>query len=492
MPSAEAKLKKNRCANCYECPSCGNTLSTRATAVAIASDNPEEKATAKKVFYLACGFCRWSTRDVGIPDRSNASSGWHEPENPVSKRVNSLIDYYKKLATREKYEREKSKLRKKSYIHITSPSSFSMKSKSGGLGLLKKRSSLSLLKSLTTSRGGDPFDEEIVFSDPAQATEQPPRQALYTEVVELEKAASISQMLTQPDFQHSQTCEFHPKHKHLLAKRSQRCRQCEHNLCKPEFNPSSTKYKIQFFAINYVPQLQIAQVPELHFQKKTRVTFSLKNPADYVVSVTLMKARDSGVGDQEIPAEKSDKSEKSDGGNERREKEESGKKVLDEQKGSTKEEQGQQNGDEVLGKRRAEEKPLDDKQLKVPVNNSADNRIFEDTAEINLPATPLLLAAKDDAAEFDENELSVEKFKDDPSIVASRQANKLWFYIDVTPTKSSGDVEFSVVLKYDFKTMPSTISRVGIKEIMEEPQHAKTVLLEQLVHLNVGKISSTE
>lgn len=95
-----------------------------------------------------------------------------------------------------------------------------------------------------------------------------------------------------------------------------------------------------------------------------------------------MKARDSGVGDQEIPAEKSDKSEKSDGGNERHEKEESGKKVLDEQKGSTKEEQGQQNGDEVLGKRRAEEKPLDDKQLKVPVNNSADNRIFEDTAEV--------------------------------------------------------------------------------------------------------------
>ena len=65
-----------RCANCYECPSCGNTLSTRATAVAIASDNPEEKATAKKVFYLACGFCRWSTRDVGIPDRSNGKGGF--------------------------------------------------------------------------------------------------------------------------------------------------------------------------------------------------------------------------------------------------------------------------------------------------------------------------------------------------------------------------------------------------------------------------------
>ncbi|KAK7919002.1 hypothetical protein WMY93_010286 [Mugilogobius chulae] len=31
MPSAEAKLKKNRCANCFDCPCCMHTLSTRAT-----------------------------------------------------------------------------------------------------------------------------------------------------------------------------------------------------------------------------------------------------------------------------------------------------------------------------------------------------------------------------------------------------------------------------------------------------------------------------
>lgn len=63
-----------RCANCLECPSCGNALSTRATAVAVPSiDNTEEKPTAKKVFYLACGFCRWSTRDVGIPDSNTGT-----------------------------------------------------------------------------------------------------------------------------------------------------------------------------------------------------------------------------------------------------------------------------------------------------------------------------------------------------------------------------------------------------------------------------------
>jgi hypothetical protein len=101
------------------------------------------------------------------------------------------------------------------------------------------------------SNGG--VEEEITFSEPAEATEQPARQDLYTEVVKLEQSSSISQMLAQPDFQYSQTwyknylnifspvgvmsclstvyifeifSDFHPRHKHLIAKRSQRCRVC--------------------------------------------------------------------------------------------------------------------------------------------------------------------------------------------------------------------------------------------------------------------------
>ena len=41
MPSAEARLKKNRCANCFDCPSCGHTLSTRATSMTVASQQVE-------------------------------------------------------------------------------------------------------------------------------------------------------------------------------------------------------------------------------------------------------------------------------------------------------------------------------------------------------------------------------------------------------------------------------------------------------------------
>merc|ERR1711909_223333 len=44
-----------------------------------------------------------------------------------------------------------------------------------------------------------------------------------------------------------------PKHKHLMIKRSQRCRRCEHNLSKPEYNPTSIKFKIQLAAYYHVP-----------------------------------------------------------------------------------------------------------------------------------------------------------------------------------------------------------------------------------------------
>lgn len=69
LPSSEARVKKNRCGNCYDCPSCHQQLSTRAATVG--PKNPEDpKATPRKVFYLLCLLCRWSSRDVGIPDQT--------------------------------------------------------------------------------------------------------------------------------------------------------------------------------------------------------------------------------------------------------------------------------------------------------------------------------------------------------------------------------------------------------------------------------------
>ena len=54
-----------------------------------------------------------------------------------------------------------------------------------------------------------------------------------------------------------------PRHKHLMIKRSQRCRRCEHNLSKPEYNPTSIKFKIQLAAYYHVPEIVIYRVGAL-------------------------------------------------------------------------------------------------------------------------------------------------------------------------------------------------------------------------------------
>lgn len=60
----------NRCSNCFDCPSCGHTLTTRATSTSVPDPEDPNKTTPRKMYYMVCGFCRWTTRDVGIQDKS--------------------------------------------------------------------------------------------------------------------------------------------------------------------------------------------------------------------------------------------------------------------------------------------------------------------------------------------------------------------------------------------------------------------------------------
>uniref|UniRef100_A0A4W5LCD2 Dynactin subunit 4 n=1 Tax=Hucho hucho TaxID=62062 RepID=A0A4W5LCD2_9TELE len=87
---------------------------------------------------------------------------------------------------------------------------------------------------------------------------------------------TLRQRLLQPDFQPAGASQLHPKHKHLLIKRSLRCRKCEHNLSKPEFNPTSIKFKIQLVAVSYIPEVRIMSIPNLRFQKASQL-FKYRN-----------------------------------------------------------------------------------------------------------------------------------------------------------------------------------------------------------------------
>jgi dynactin-4 len=68
IPIMDGKLKKNKCATCFQCPSCLHTLSTRSFLEQVsAPDRTDQPPINKKAFTLVCCFCKWSSLDVGIP-----------------------------------------------------------------------------------------------------------------------------------------------------------------------------------------------------------------------------------------------------------------------------------------------------------------------------------------------------------------------------------------------------------------------------------------
>ncbi|MEJ1279277.1 dynactin 4 [Cricetulus griseus] len=224
MPSAEAKLKKNRCANCFDCPGCMHTLSTRATSISTQLPDDPAKTTMKKAYYLACGFCRWTSRDVGMADKSVASGGWQEPENPHTQRMNKLIEYYQQLAQKEKVERDRKKLaRRRNYMPLAFSDKYSL-----GTRLQRPRAgaSISTLAGLSLREGEDQKEVKI---EPAQAVAEvePLPEDYYTRPVNLTEVTTLQQRLLQPDFQPVSASQLYPRHKHLLIKRSLRCRESQ-------------------------------------------------------------------------------------------------------------------------------------------------------------------------------------------------------------------------------------------------------------------------
>ncbi|XP_077588472.1 dynactin subunit 4 isoform X1 [Stigmatopora nigra] len=307
MPSAEAKLKKNRCANCFDCPCCMHTLSTRATNIPAPLPDDPTKTAMKKAYYLACGFCRWTSRDVGMADKSVASGGWQEPENCHNQRINKLMEYYQQLAHREKQERDRKKLARRRQCM---PLAFSQHTihvvEKYGLGtrLQRQRSGapISTLAGLSLKEGED--QREIII-EPAQAVDEvePLPEDCYTRPICLPEVTRLRQRLLQPDFQPAGASQLHPRHKHLLMKRSLRCKKCEHNLSKPEFNPTSIKFKIHLVAVSYIPEVRIMSIPNLRHMKESQVLLTLTNPVENVTHVTLISCDEEDPDDINSTAE---------------------------------------------------------------------------------------------------------------------------------------------------------------------------------------------
>ncbi|XP_064458571.1 dynactin subunit 4-like [Ornithodoros turicata] len=284
MPSAEARMKKSKCTSCFDCPSCMHTLSVRATSVQVPSTEDPNKNVPKKVYYLACGFCRWTSRDVGMPDQHVASGGWHEHESPWGKRINTLFEHYRMVAQKDKMEkdRKKSTSYRTSYLHFSDRYGVSA-------AVAKKFAGLT---STGTKEDTPKLSEDLAPAQPSAEVEGLPA-SIFTEPVNVAKFTTITQRHLQPDFQPVNASQLYPRHKQLQIKRSQRCRGCDHNLSKPEFNPSSIKFKIQLSAYHHIPELKIKSVTDFKDGEECFVELTVRNPTPHTTHVSFLPLEES-------------------------------------------------------------------------------------------------------------------------------------------------------------------------------------------------------
>ena len=121
------------------------------------------------------------------------------------------------------------------------------------------------------------------------------------------------------------------------------------------------------------------------------------------------------------------------------------------------------------------------------------NDTSADTAGIELPQCTLPIAAKDATVEFDVVGASnTDIYDDDPAVVQSRNANKLYVYVTVTPRVSKGDVTATFKMTYDYKLVTTPLLRKSESgsEVSPLPEE-HLVTLSLYVRVNFGTLGET-
>lgn len=284
LQSHEAITRKNLCQNCFSCPSCNHTLVTRATNVSVplttaaTSENinlagdPDESISnstnvsglqtpSRKVYYLACSVCRWSTRDIHLADQPTVNS-WKAQDNVHEPRFSELLQHYKQIATREKQERDRKrysagKLRNP-MVTASMRSASASSDKYGLLTPLTRRGirTSGILKApsitnenlIQTSSSPKP-------SDPIENIEPLDENFFLNDSFDFRKLTTITQRLNSVESQPSTIDHLYPLAKNFTSKQSKRCKECDHNVLKPEPSPKLIKFKLHQMALFFIPEV---------------------------------------------------------------------------------------------------------------------------------------------------------------------------------------------------------------------------------------------
>ncbi|XP_065846013.1 dynactin subunit 4-like [Oscarella lobularis] len=271
VPTSDALMRKNRASNSYICPLCHNSLQVASSGATARPTTPTaaKGVTTPRKYSLHCLVCQWMSRDAGIEDANVASGGWQNTDPEDVPMVTNVLKWYRKLLDVSKVEAERGKRK------ISTKKRFSITEKTGKIG----GASMSHISPLQREK----FEQASVSK---KITEFP--KDLYDDKTPLHKITTLEQRFQQPLAQPKYVKDLLPRRSHLVSRCSMRCRECEHNLCKPNFNPSLTKFKIHLIALNYVPNLRVVSIPPLELNEESKLILSLTNPLPYAVHVSLL------------------------------------------------------------------------------------------------------------------------------------------------------------------------------------------------------------
>ncbi|XP_066140454.1 dynactin subunit 4 [Euwallacea fornicatus] len=452
IPSAEAKVKKNKCANCFVCPSCQQELSTR-----IASKGPvntedakSSMSSVKKTYYLSCYYCRWNSRDVGIPDQASATGGWPQRENVHSNHLQQIIDTYKQVMVSQKQKKEvdkKKQLGKQmGFVSYTDRTGVTASA-------LRKRIGLSDIPHAMLKKPKMP-EPAIARSEVEELPDE-----IFNTPVSLMNITTIEQRLLQPESQPTTVDKLFPVQKQLSVKKSLRCRQCERNISKPEYNPTSIKFKIQLFAYVYIPQITIVSVGQLLPGKPCDLIIKFLNQTTHQTTITIL---DLDLAEQEA--------------------------YVNEQKIIDIAERFEQHLSLETTKASLTSPQPSSLLSHTPRQPSITlkARKIEETVncEVAIPESPFILPPRDDAAEYDDS-ADIHNVEDDPNLVVWRKSNKALVKLQVTPgvdLKENDEVMCGFTMEHIFTNI--------IAATFENKQQPPKMNHRVRVFFNLGKVAN--
>ncbi|KAE8451971.1 hypothetical protein EG329_002135 [Mollisiaceae sp. DMI_Dod_QoI] len=332
VPSSTVKAEGNRCTrSCFQCPICVAPLS-----VSSVEAPPEglgaEYAAQNGPFVLNCGYCSWSSKEIGIQfekpngifgqlakiknggepiltakerrkDREERKRDFSSPpeireETPEIELPREPLDPNEKLDAESQFSNLKAFYQ--SQLAEASPVSALGFTGDYGYG---SPGALSRIMGLYT--GSTAFDKKIKNKSGTMREAQDALEGLQLAASDEEaltklhtqgwhSTSSAAQRAEFPNTDAQFITDLRPVAYLLRTKRSKRCRTCRHILSKPESKVQTTRFRIRLVALNYIPSISLKPLQPsssasslLQPMRPVQFLLTFKNPLFDSVKVTL-------------------------------------------------------------------------------------------------------------------------------------------------------------------------------------------------------------